>query len=221
MGAARENAAAMDRVIFVLVLRILSLFQSLRSAYSLLKEWFQRASERTFSVPELVSFPQHVAIIGEFRSVEHTQRLTEESFSLGAKHVTIFDPTDTVPSHLCSKVDSARFISLENAEALSLVTAARKLAQISPHSRPVDVTSINSVVEWLDSDDCKVMLPSEPDLLLVFTGRSRVRCLRGFPVWQIRLSQIFFVDKSVEHFSKENLAAYGARAMQTPKRFGS
>lgn len=96
-----------------------------------------------------------------------------------------------------------------------LVRAARQLAA-ETRGR-----TVQEVVEWLD-DCAEGMLPSEPDVLVVFppTQGIRANVLHGFPPWQFRLTQIRFADVVVSRMQASAFLKVAAEASGAPKRFG-
>ncbi|CAN8073522.1 unnamed protein product [Agarophyton chilense] len=110
---------------------------------------------------------------------------------------------------------------VEGQSGTSLITrAARTLA----HSPDIETHQLNpeTVTEWLDSNACRCMLPSEPDVVMVFPKAfSRwAPTLEGFPVWQLRLSQIVFVRKPITSVDFKDLLRLVTKASNAPKRFG-
>jgi hypothetical protein len=107
------------------------------------------------------------------------------------------------------------------AGAAALVEAARWLAATRPCDRGVDVTDPYALVDWLDRDMCGLMLPSEPDVLIVFLDDHGLRTLHGFPPWQLRLTQICFVEECISSFTQDDLLRVACPAAAAPKRFGT
>lgn len=98
----------------------------------------------------------------------------------------------------------------------SLIRAARQLCA-DKRERTVE-----EVVEWLDSDSVDGMLPSEPDVLVVFPGGNDIRAnvLHGFPPWQFRLTQIRFSETPISQMQWSTMLYIVGRAASAPKRFG-
>lgn len=82
--------------------------------------------------------------------------------------------------------------------------------------------SIANVTEWLD-ETAEGMLPSEPDVVIVFPSDDpalHVNLLNGFPVWQLRLTQIRFAKTTVRDTTHDSLLEMVGSAAAAPKRFG-
>jgi hypothetical protein len=107
------------------------------------------------------------------------------------------------------------------AGAAALVEAARWLAATPPCDRGVDVADPYALIDWLDRDTCGLMLPSEPDVLIVFLDDHGLRTLHGFPPWQLRLTQICFVEEAISSFTQDDLLRVACPAAAAPKRFGT
>ncbi|KAI0556628.1 Decaprenyl diphosphate synthase-like protein [Gracilaria domingensis] len=101
-----------------------------------------------------------------------------------------------------------------------LTRAARTLA----HSTDIETSLLcpESVTEWLDSNAARCMLPSEPDVVMVFPSSlsSWAPVLDGFPVWQLRLSQIVFASIPIKSLKLQELLRLVTKASSAPKRFG-
>lgn len=102
-----------------------------------------------------------------------------------------------------------------NAGRATLVRAARQLALDESK------ITIEHVINWLD---CAAdgMLPSEPDVLVVFPGGKDVRAnvLHGFPPWQLRLTQIRFSPVAISQMQCCSFLSIVSGAAIAPKRFG-
>lgn len=116
----------------------------------------------------------------------------------------------------------------------SIVRAARHLAKFCPIrtcnptlSAGSTITtdndlSIHHVCAALDSNAASSMLPSEPDVLVVFPAWNAppIPVLHEFPPWQLRLTQIIFAHVGPESLSEHTLFDMISSAANAPKRFG-
>lgn len=101
----------------------------------------------------------------------------------------------------------------------SLVRAVRKLAE---RGEGTEELSVVEVTEWLDRY-AEGMLPSEPDVVVIFPSedvKERAKVIHGFPVWQLRLTQIRFATKPIRELDHESFLQMVANAAAAPKRFG-
>lgn len=82
---------------------------------------------------------------------------------------------------------------------------------------------IDDVCQWLDTNPVNANLPSEPDVLLVFPmpNAPPVPILHGFPVWQLRLTQLIFSPLGPDELSMRQLFRMISTAACAPKRFGT
>lgn len=103
---------------------------------------------------------------------------------------------------------------------MSVVRAAQKIAQqrLSNYRE----TTIQEIIRILDGDKEASVLPSEPDVLIVFplTGAPSVPILHGFPIWQLRLTQMFFAQTPPNRTSLYTILNMITKSAITPKRFG-
>lgn len=102
----------------------------------------------------------------------------------------------------------------------SIARSARLLAERQAGNTPY--VDPQTVTEWLDADHARCMLPSEPDTLVVFPSPTAPSApvLNGFPVWQLRLTQIRFSSIPLTHCSTHQLMTIITSAANAPKRFG-
>lgn len=77
---------------------------------------------------------------------------------------------------------------------------------------------IDQLTTWLDTSEG--MLPSEPDVVVVFRDKRMGNVLYGFPVWQLRLTQIRFSPQPAAELDENGLLEMIASAASAPKRFG-
>lgn len=101
----------------------------------------------------------------------------------------------------------------------SLVLAVRKLAERGERAEELSVAEVTG---WLDRY-AEGMLPSEPDVVVLFPSEDveeRARVLHGFPVWQLRLTQIRFATKTIRELDHDSFLQMVANAAAAPKRFG-
>lgn len=199
------------------------------------------------------SFPRHVALSGALAAdYAKLAALITLAARRGARHVSVHDPwtpldPDTLAAHLLRAGHPAFSVRkiLPDAAAVSvashprcppdaeppvrvtvvhpgagraaLVRAARTLARL-PHP----ALDVPSVTRWLD-DTAEGMLPSEPDVVVVFAPQDRAcqaDVLHGFPVWQLRLTQLRFFHETVAAVDARNFLSVVADAAKAPKRFG-
>lgn len=78
--------------------------------------------------------------------------------------------------------------------------------------------NVDQITAWLDASEG--MLPSEPDVVVVFRDKGMGNVLYGFPIWQLRLTQIRFSPRPVSELDESTLLAMIASAATAPKRFG-
>lgn len=101
-----------------------------------------------------------------------------------------------------------------------VVSAARRLAD-----RRKDAScsmTVEETVQALDEDCRASVLPSEPDVLIVFpaVAAPSVPVLHGFPFWQLRLTQIIFASQAPHESSVSTILDMIAASASSPKRFG-
>lgn len=94
----------------------------------------------------------------------------------------------------------------------ALVRATRRLT-----AEQADM-DIDQLTAWLDASEG--MLPSEPDVVVVFRDKHMGNVLYGFPVWQMRLTQIRFSPRPAGELDEDTLLAMITSAAAAPKRFG-
>lgn len=101
----------------------------------------------------------------------------------------------------------------------SLMLAARHIADnCNPDAEPI---TAEEVAKYLDEDKVDMMLPSEPDVVVVFPDKETpYATLDEFPVWQLRLTQIRFAEQPICHTTERGFLAMVESAANAEKRFG-
>lgn len=101
-----------------------------------------------------------------------------------------------------------------------IVSAARRLAE--QRLRDGLASTVQETVDAIDQDPRASVLPSEPDVLIIFPAHkaSPVPVLHGFPFWQLRLTQIIFAPHAPNDMSFSTISNMIATSASAPKRFG-
>lgn len=188
---------------------------------STLLEWLTpRASGRCKSVA-----PDHVALTGALAGAPDgcLEALVDHAGEAGVRIVTLYDP--------CAPKDWARKKSFDGSSCdvrvlhgASIVDIARALAGEERISSDGESDSkpprrgIEAVWEALDNS-----AGGEPDVLVVVGSSDSgddARVLAGFPVWQLRLTQIRFAGVRIDRLSSEKFLSMACSATSVAKRFG-
>lgn len=103
---------------------------------------------------------------------------------------------------------------------MGIVSAARRLAEQG--LRNGCSLSVQEIVNAIDDDPSASVLPSEPDVLIVFPANNAppLPVLHGFPFWQLRLTQIMFAKHAPNNLPLSSVFNMIATTTNVPKRFG-
>lgn len=103
----------------------------------------------------------------------------------------------------------------------AIARAARELG-MSQKAKHCQLTP-EDVISWLDRDESKCMLPSEPDVVVVFPAEATTSLpiLNEFPVWQMRLTQIRFSQHPISSLPQDTFLRMVTDGASIPKRFGT
>lgn len=126
-------------------------------------------------------------------------------------------PHDDPPQPSRSGPDAEVTVVHPGAGRAALVRAVRELADV-----PGFDLDVPAVTEWLDHC-AEGMLPSEPDVVVVFPPddrECRAHVLHGFPVWQLRLTQLQFCERTLDNVDAPAFVRMIVKAAAGPKRFG-
>lgn len=101
-----------------------------------------------------------------------------------------------------------------------IVSATRRLAE--QRLRDGCSLSVQEIINAIDDDPCASVLPSEPDVLIVFPANNAppVPVLHGFPFWQLRLTQIMFATHAPNDVPLSLVFNMITTTANVPKRFG-
>eukprot|EP00871_Galdieria_phlegrea_P001403 jgi/Galph1/2263/GphlegSOOS_G922.1 len=101
----------------------------------------------------------------------------------------------------------------------SLIKSIIKLSSehMSIYQKLPETCKKEYITNFLNEGANGTLLGSEPEVVIIFGD---LPCLTGFPVWEVRLSQIFF-KSSFSQFTFDDLKMFLDKNACTPKRFGT